>query len=252
MNITSTGDNLSILIPTEYSIHDDWMAFSAWYSLSKNLPDAQVAILCLRGIKDGHLSFGWPVRCGVNYFQHEGLSDSMTLLNRLKSVYVGLNQKLINQPVLVLPPETVCANSFSTSDMSLLNQSKIKFGLGFGNKSLMYFNNQSMDQWRDFLSQFIGNGPVNDDEVLSRFAEVFGEAEVLDDLMVPSQSKNMAAFVNYAHSDGDFTIKDWKEKYNVAPFNFATSFFNKQSNSTNERRLIDFWTKLRLVYEMVR
>jgi hypothetical protein len=47
MSISSTGQGLNVLIRCEASLaHHDWMAFASWYSLTKNLPDAEVHVLC--------------------------------------------------------------------------------------------------------------------------------------------------------------------------------------------------------------
>lgn len=45
--LTSTGGGLTVLIDCEFKPGHDWAAFACWYSLHKNLPDAD-PILCIR------------------------------------------------------------------------------------------------------------------------------------------------------------------------------------------------------------
>lgn len=64
--ITVLGDNLNILIKVKYNFQHDWMAFASWYSISKNLPDSKVKIICERKIGI-HNVFNWPKKCKVDF-----------------------------------------------------------------------------------------------------------------------------------------------------------------------------------------
>ena len=62
--VTSTGKGLNVLIRSEYSFSSNWMSFGSWYSVQKNLPDANVAIVCERvlGYDDHRL---WPAEVNI-------------------------------------------------------------------------------------------------------------------------------------------------------------------------------------------
>ena len=55
------GKGLRLIINTESIPKHDWMSYASWYSINKNLPDAEVLLLCRRG----EMVFGWPYKCGV-------------------------------------------------------------------------------------------------------------------------------------------------------------------------------------------
>ena len=69
--ISVTGEGLNILISCDYVRHHDWMTFAAWYSILKNLPDAQVKIICSRSdIREQF--FNWPMKCKVPFVFYAG------------------------------------------------------------------------------------------------------------------------------------------------------------------------------------
>ncbi len=69
MAITPTGKGLNVIIVCEYRPHHSWMSFGSWYSIFKNLPDAEVGIYCGRENLKENL-FSWTNKCGVKIVQH--------------------------------------------------------------------------------------------------------------------------------------------------------------------------------------
>jgi len=62
--IDHTGTNLGIIIDCDYGVGHHWMAFASWYSIYKNLPDAQMIVRPKRGMSK-LLIFNWTYKCGV-------------------------------------------------------------------------------------------------------------------------------------------------------------------------------------------
>lgn len=65
---------LTVIIQCEYTPGDNWMAFASWYSMRKNLPEAEVVVACKRGVAKKQY-FCWPRRGNINFFMY---SDSYT------------------------------------------------------------------------------------------------------------------------------------------------------------------------------
>lgn len=65
-SVTPIGGGLKVLINVDYTFNHDWMAFASWYSINKNLPDAEVKILCKRNTSNYQI-FNWPSRCNVKF-----------------------------------------------------------------------------------------------------------------------------------------------------------------------------------------
>lgn len=105
--ISSTGDNLGILISCNYTVCDNWMAFLSWYSLSKNLPDAKVLIACNRTLMQSQL-FGWTRNCKVPFELHK----TTDLDGQIKLV---MAKGLVTSPLLVLRPDMVAIRDFEES-----------------------------------------------------------------------------------------------------------------------------------------
>lgn len=107
MAISSTGDNLSILISCDYSTCNNWMAFLAWYSLSKNLPDAKVLVACNRTVMSSPL-FGWTKKCKVPFELHKCMSKD-------EQANFVLDKGLVTTPLLIIPSDSLAIRDFEES-----------------------------------------------------------------------------------------------------------------------------------------
>lgn len=67
-DISNTGDGLSIVIKCDYVPHHDWMSFASWYSITKNLPDAKVRMVCKRSGTPLQM-FRWTRKVRVPFIQ---------------------------------------------------------------------------------------------------------------------------------------------------------------------------------------
>ena len=99
MRISELGKNLSIVIPCDYSFSHNWMSFICWYSISKNLPEANVIIVCNRK-KMNYDLFSWTKRCKVKFF----INKDTDLQGQISCV----KKNDVQEPILVVDPDTVC------------------------------------------------------------------------------------------------------------------------------------------------
>ncbi len=60
--VTPTGKNLNIFISCKYEPAADWMTYASWYSIFKNIPDAEVALFVEKTGVTRHL-FAWTYQC---------------------------------------------------------------------------------------------------------------------------------------------------------------------------------------------
>jgi len=65
---------LNVIINCEEKVHHDWMAFASWYSIVKNLPDAQVQIYCKRTGNSLRQLFGWTYRYKVPLIKYHSIN----------------------------------------------------------------------------------------------------------------------------------------------------------------------------------
>jgi hypothetical protein len=80
--MNSLGENLNVLILTEPT--QDWLAFSSWYSINKNLPEAKVAVVCVRNLEVGFQYFQWMKRMRIPHrFVNPADHREETILNAL-------------------------------------------------------------------------------------------------------------------------------------------------------------------------
>lgn len=107
MTISSTGDGLNILISCDYLLHHNWMSFLAWYSISKNLPDAKVYVATPRKIMNSDL-FSWTYRCKIPLIFHREATQE-------EQVQIILNHG-IQKPLLIVPPDCMCIRDFKEAD----------------------------------------------------------------------------------------------------------------------------------------
>ena len=120
--ISSIGDNLNILISCNYTIHDNWMSFLCWYSLTKNLPQAKVVIACNRTMNSGNSElFGWTRKCNIPFELHKST-------DREGQINLVLQKGIVVAPLLVLRPDTVAIRDFEESgfDTNILEGKVLK------------------------------------------------------------------------------------------------------------------------------
>jgi len=66
--ISLTGDGVTIAIKCNYLPHHNWMVMSSWYSLLKNLPDANFVILCDKSKSSPVELFKWCVKLNLEFY----------------------------------------------------------------------------------------------------------------------------------------------------------------------------------------
>lgn len=106
MEISDSGNGLKIVIGCDYSNAHNWMSFISWYSLSKNLPDAEVFVSCNRTLMKNSL-FGWTKKCKVPFFIHKTVDK-----------FGQIAACNVKNPVLYIPVETICVRDFSEANFS--------------------------------------------------------------------------------------------------------------------------------------
>ena len=123
--VTSTGKGLNVLIKSEYSFVSNWMSFGCWYSIQKNLPDSNVAILCKRQA-DNFVSdlFVWTSRVGVNLFKCVDFNEFFVELFDRESC------NLFDLPLLILD-NVVVVNELSDTVLNSFNEEGVFFADNF-------------------------------------------------------------------------------------------------------------------------
>jgi hypothetical protein len=106
MQISSLGEHLNFVIGCDYTILDNWRTFLTWFSIQKNLPEANVSILCNR-LQMQHSLFLWTKRCQVPFYLHKAVDDD-------KQYELILQDR----PCLYLKPFYVCLRDFEEVGLS--------------------------------------------------------------------------------------------------------------------------------------
>lgn len=119
--VTSTGKGLNVLIKSEYSFSSNWLSFGSWYSVQKNLPDANVAIVCDGAVQFESISgcFVWTGKVGANIFKCENFDDFFIKLFDRK------NCNLFDLPLLILDKGVVVIDELSSSVLNCFNEENI-------------------------------------------------------------------------------------------------------------------------------
>lgn len=110
MELSVTGAGLTALILCDYVTHHNWMAYLCWYSLTKNLPDAQIVVLCNRNLMT-HRLFDWCRLCKVNFRLHKICDQDQRI-----ALAISLG---VTTPILALQPDVIAARSLADGNISL-------------------------------------------------------------------------------------------------------------------------------------
>lgn len=111
--ISSTGENLNIIISCNYTPTHNWMVFLCWYSLNKNLPDAKVVIACNRTLMNENLFF-WPRKCNTHFELHK-------IMNVEEQINLLKEKNIINSSILIIKPEMVAIRDFEECNFDTKN-----------------------------------------------------------------------------------------------------------------------------------
>lgn len=106
MKISKFGQNLNFIIGCDYTRQHDWMSFLTYYSIYKNLSEAQVTLLVNRHDVKYSL-FLWAKRCKVPLLLHKP-TDKITQMS-----YVSCNAHKF-----YLTPEYICVRDFEQADFN--------------------------------------------------------------------------------------------------------------------------------------
>ena len=92
--VNELGKNLNILIRTETTF--DWQTFATWYSFFKNLPEAEICIVCNRNTNAPFQYFQWIKRLKIRHlFQNRFSEDE--LLNKIQNLKMAVDQEFIKK-----------------------------------------------------------------------------------------------------------------------------------------------------------
>ena len=245
--ITSTGDRLNILVSCDYSLHHDWMSFASWYSIYKNLPDAQVALLCARDLKDGYASFDWPYRCDIRFFQHENVGKRIGCIyaNKLYATCVALKEGIVEPPLMVIDYDVIAANAFSKDIVNTINSRDVHFCVG---GPVWYFDETGVERLPDALNtlrdveslanqkwHYVRDLPSTITLVIE---SVLGQSGQIDGLCCEPSDLNPSTFIHCANECGHFNKKEWIAKRVHPPFAYAAELGKGKELTLNEHRVI--------------
>ena len=100
--ISSTGDGLHVIIDCDYLPGYNWMSFSCWYSINKNLPDAQVMVAYQRAEPKWDL-FHWTRKCKVRLLSYQ-----------YKPVWKAFGEQ---GSVIVVSPESMAVRAYDPENV---------------------------------------------------------------------------------------------------------------------------------------
>jgi hypothetical protein len=116
--VNELGDGLQVVIDAQQSWLDDWMSFAAWYSFSKIIPDANIAVVVTAKSKDRqHFSWARQLNVPVAYSQHDDW--------RLKAAEM-LGRFGRSGPLLVAKPDVLAIRELDDEAVEILNSSPLQ------------------------------------------------------------------------------------------------------------------------------
>ena len=251
MNVT--GDRLNILITSSYSVAGDWMSFAAWYSVYRNLPDAETALLCARSFNEAKRAFDWPYRCGIKFFQHKNVGEVLGCphMSKLYAVYVALKEEFVQQPLLVIDADVMAVRSFSKETVNLLNDPSITYAVS---QPVWFFKEQPLERFVDALNRYdnyLRTDCPDAKKVELMLSSVFGEPELISHLCCDVRSQCQASFVHCNEQCGRYDKKEWVKTRTFPPFGLTEVISRGGLRSINEQLVIKLWQRMQIIYNSV-
>ena len=226
--INKTGENLDVVILTKTA--EDWRTFACWYSVSKNLPDARVFILCNRTTRVEFQYFQWVKRLGLrhcytNPFCNEPIGDRLANLDT--AGLHGFNGGV----TLLLDHSTMVVDTLDDSWLALLNDPDPRFIM---DEHVAVARRVNTELLKSMMNTFMFTGKFDNLPV-----EVYGmcqEAKEEGDLRsIVSTNKGCGRWIH--------TMKG-------CPFSNADGLLADEM-TVNELRVVALWRKMVALYYAV-
>lgn len=240
-------EKLNVLICSDYSFIFNWMSFAAWYSIRKNLPTADVALLSARSGFNMQL-YNWANKASVKFFLHRdiGKKNGLPYLNKIFSTYIAVKEGLVKQPFIVIDADMMALRGLSDSVINSL--ANCKFAT---NKSPMgpiwYFNDQPLEKFTEVINR-IKVIQKTDHLDWAALLEVFGEPVVVDGLGNEVYEESLATFTHYKEKCGNFRRKDYEKGVVSPPFKDQMTLRTLEM-SINERKVFNLWAQMWTAFE---
>jgi hypothetical protein len=257
MAITQTGKNLSVLICSDYKFIYNWMSFAAWYSVSKNLPDAQVAVVSSRNNINLQL-YKWANKIDAKFFLHTnvGSKNHIPYLNKIYSTYVALKEGLVEQPCVVLDADMMAVRSLTPQVVDVLNSTdfatnKSPYGTAVG--PMWYLNNQPLEKITGVINSLKELRKTVDEQGMRHLdllalQKVLGDPLVVDDLGNEAHEPNVTVFTHYRQKCGNFFRTEYEKGLAYPPFiNQLT--LRTLDMTVNERKVFSLWAQMHMSFE---
>jgi len=222
--ISMTGANLDVVILARMG--ESWRAFSTWYSITKNLPDAHVSVICFRSTQVDIQGYHWAKRlsvpfCYLNPSCNEPIGDRLTILDR---------SFRHNSGFLLLDYSTIVIRPLDETWLELLNDPEP--GLLIDDHILVarQINEGLLEKMR---TQFL-------------FTGFFEGLPVECGSLCPEakESEDPASIVTTTKGCGR-----WIDTLKVCPFSHTEAILCDDM-TINERRIVELWRKMVPLYDV--
>lgn len=220
--ITQTGKNLSILITTETG--QDWQAFSTWYSIFKNLPEATIAVTCARNTETPFQYFQWAKKINLPVLKHDKFDPENPISTKLSSIRDALSANIVSTPLLIVDALVVFLDVLDQKLLDDFNSYEEIF-----DPNMWYLKNPNMS---DMLNAVL----LEDKFIKPQENRLCIEAK---------ESQELSCVVSYKKGCGK-----WIDKLKGCPFSNANGLMTTEM-TLNEIKVIDLWKKMCNLYSVV-
>jgi hypothetical protein len=214
--IGETGQNLSVLILTETG--KDWETFGTWYSLNKNLPDAEVVIACKRQAPTPFRLYQWARRLKLKLVYYNQTENDQ-IANRLNVLHNVVNTKLTNNNILIVQPLIMAIDCLDEKTRSLMEANWI-------NEDVWFLRNPNV---AEMLNKYL----MHESKIQYDEQPICIEAK---------ESDHLTCLVSYKKGCGK-----WIDTLRGCPFSNAAGLATT-SMTANENRIIELWKKMCSLY----
>jgi len=213
--MNSLGDGLSVVIRAEHRLHHDWMAFASWYSFTKNLPDAQISLVCVRNPKIFYEFLIWPKKVGLKVVMYPPGDGEP----HLYAAHIAMRSKNAFQPMFVVDAWTMVLREPDKNFLAFLEKS-------------LYVESEDNTVWyfKDIAKEAILG---------------LGDPAVVCGLSTASQDASLS-MLSCSNTCGNFNITGWIDRQEY-PFPHADKFAKTQM-SANEVQILNLWKSMDTVF----
>lgn len=236
--ISFTGNGLNVAIVADYSFVDEWMSFACWYSIHRNLPDANVTLALAKPTMPQKYYYRWTAKAKVPQKRLPNLAKEIGCPQAFK-LFTACALLASNhpQPLLIIDCDVISAHT-----LPILSDHFVRST----DDAVWFLNGVTLEEMTSIAKEWFSLYEKNKDAALTEVLRI----TVNEDLCTPCSSNQRASFIQVGEKCCNYEKKTWITKSKSSPFAYVRRLRNSEA-TINEHFVLSMWQQMNQTYSLM-